>query len=78
MKMTLFLLHSFNTIQLYFGSECKDKEKENITLFLTFSQFQHLPLYYAVCCMARARESLSFHCIGQVDNQNQLWDLKEC
>lgn len=58
MKMTLFLLHSFNTIQLYFGSECKDKEKENITLFLTFSQFQHLPLY--LCSMLHGKSQRIF------------------
>lgn len=42
MKMTLFLLHLFNSIQLHFSNECN--EKENNILLLTFSQFQHLPL----------------------------------
>lgn len=33
-------------VQQYSVSEWKDKEKENTTLFLTFSQFQHLLLLY--------------------------------
>lgn len=33
-------------VQQYSVSEWKDIKKENTTLFLTFSQFQHLPLLY--------------------------------
>lgn len=46
MQITLFLLHSALFVEQYSVSEWKDKEKENTILFLTFSQFQHLPLLY--------------------------------
>lgn len=33
-------------VQQYSVSKRKDKEKENTTLFLTLSQFQHIPLLH--------------------------------